>query len=356
MSKNVMGMIILLAVIGATVFLVVRKDAGPAGAQGGTTLHAFVGGEKSQFLKNPKVLEILADRYDLQIKATKAGSLDMVTTMDTAGKDFLWPSNNVAVDLYGGQYLAQENIFSSPLVIFTWTQVTDALQESGHIEKQGDAFFINDFKSMVESMVNETTWKDFGLTQLYGKMAIFTTDPTRSNSGNMFAGLLTNMLAGGDVSDKASAEANMETLKKYFSRLGHMEHSSGDLFESFLNSGVGGKPMIVGYENQMVEYFIAHQEYQEMLRSQIRQVYPKPTVFASHPVIALTDGGKKFIEAMKDKDIQRIAWEEHGFRSGLIGVQNDPSVLTLTGIPATVDSVMPLPSGDVMQLIVSALR
>lgn len=59
---------------------------------------------------------------------------------------------------------------------------------------------------------------------------------------------------------------------------------------------------------------------------------------------------------MSDPEIQRIAWEEHGFRSGLMGVQNDPSVLKVVGLPQTIESVMPLPPAPIMEAIITTLQ
>ena len=42
------------------------------------------------------------------------------------------------------------------------------------------------------------------------------------------------------------------------------------------------------------------------------------------------------IEALQDEEIQKIVWEQHGFRSGLAGVQNDPKVLNIAGIPESI--------------------
>ena len=62
------------------------------------------------------------------------------------------------------------------------------------------------------------------------------------------------------------------------------------------------------------------------------------------------------LEAPNDPDSRRIAWERHGFRSGMIGVKNDPSVLNVVGIPESIDAVMPLPRPDVLDQIVNALK
>ena len=64
-----------------------------------------------------------------------------------------------------------------------------------------------------------TAWADLGLPELYGTVAVNTTDPVRSNSGNMFAGLLANVLCGG-VADEDSVEAVLPRLQAIFEKLG----------------------------------------------------------------------------------------------------------------------------------------
>jgi hypothetical protein len=172
----------------------------------------------------------------------------------------------------------------------------------------------------------------------------------------MFAGLLANMFNQGSVVTTQNLDAVLPQVKEYFALRGYMEQSSGDIFDTFITTGVGSKPIIVGYENQLVEFALENQKYLDYLRQKIRTLYPEPTVWSSHPLIALTSKGKRLIEAMKDDDLQRIAWEQHGFRSGLIGVQNDPSILVVAGIPQEITAVMPLPDATVMERIIAAMQ
>lgn len=322
------------------------------------TVSGFVGGEKSRYLRNPEVVRILAERHGVTFDATKAGSVEMVTTLPTQGKNCLWPSNQVAVEFHrqrGGALVAEENIFNSPIVLYTWEVVADALTQQGLVSERDGIFYVTDFPAMIDKVVGGTEWADVGLPQLFGKMKIFATDPRRSNSGNMFSGLLANMMNGGDVLTEATLPAVQRRLVGYFQRMGFMEHSSGDIFENFLKTGVGAKPIIVGYENQLIEFAIEHQEHIEMLRQRIRTLYPVPTVWSSHPIIALDGQCKRLIEAMQDADLQRLAWEQHGFRSGLMGVENDPAALPVSGVPRSIDAVVPMPGATVMKSIVDAL-
>lgn len=111
----------------------------------------------------------------------------------------------------------------------------------------------------------------------------------------------------------------------------------------------------MGYEAQLVEFSIENAQYREMLRKEITTLYPRPTVWSAHPLIALTPNGERLLEALQDRDVQRLAWEKHGFRSGLMGVQNDPKVLQVTGVPATIENVINLPTPQVMERIIAAL-
>ena len=67
--------------------------------------------------------------------------------------------------------------------------------------------------------------------------------PRRSNSGNLFAGLIANILCGG-VADQSNIEKVLPRLRAIFERLGCMESSSADLFGQFLKMGMGAKPII----------------------------------------------------------------------------------------------------------------
>ena len=65
---------------------------------------------------------------------------------------------------------------------------------------------------------------------------------------------------------------------------------------------------------------------------------------------------RSLAEALVDPELQQIAWAEHGFRTGLIGVNNDPAKITVAKLPDTVALVVPMPSAKVMTDIVAAVQ
>lgn len=145
-------------------------------------------------------------------------------------------------------------------------------------------------------------------------------------------------------------------LQSYFERMGHMEASSGDIFENFLKQGMGARPIIVGYENQMVEFLAANETYADMIRDKIRVIYPEPTIFASHPLISLTEACDRLVEALLDPDLQQVAWSSHGFRTGLLGVENKAADLKVATLPETVPLVVPMPSAPVMEQVIQTIN
>lgn len=360
--KKILGLVILLAVA-AGVIVATQVDwsalqrATPV-KQEWADVSIFYGGEKSRFLANPETQKTL-ERYKVRLDAAKAGSIEMVTQLPTGDKACLWPSNQIAVELArqsGKPVIGDSNIFNSPMVLYAWRPVTEALLKAGIAKRENDVILLVDMPRLIDMVQQQKRWKeDLGL-DVYGAVRIFSTDPRRSNSGNMWAGLLANMLNGGKVVSAADLPVVLPAVRAYFEAMGYMEHSSGDIFENFLKQGMGARPLIIGYENQLVEFVIEHEEYRDLIRDKIDILYPVPTVFASHPLISLTDKCQRLETALQDPGLQQLAWKEHGFRSGLLGVSNSPDVLNVGGIPETVNQVMPLPDAAVMKQIIDSLQ
>jgi hypothetical protein len=364
--QKFLGLIILLAVAAAAAFFMLGKEkisslssgssAIPKGALVIVTGRA--GSEKIAFLQSEKVQQLLAEQ-GLKVNVKKVGSVEMMQEA-TNDDDFLWPASQINVESFktstSGTRLQQSaDIFNSPIVLYSWDIVTEALIKAGIVQHKEGVNYIVDLPKLLELVKAKKQWKEIGLAQLYGSIIIRTTDPSKSNSGNMFAALTANTLNNGEVVAADTVDNVLPQVKDFYARLGYMEQSSSDLFDKFLQQGVGAYPMIVGYENQLVEYSLLHKEHLELLKAKVRILYPVPTVWASHPLIVMTDKGKNLLAALKEAKIQKLAWEQHGFRSGLMGVENDLSVLEVVGLPKSIDAVMPMPSAAVMDKITKQL-
>ncbi len=361
MKRSFIGLGILgvVAATSAAVTLFDFDELLQSSSQPPIDVSIYFGGEKTALLANPKVADIIENRYNVNLTATRAGSIEMVTSLPASGRDCLWPSNAVAVDLArssGRTVLGDETIFNSPIVFFAWSEISDALVTKGVVRQNNDVTLTADVGALSALIEDGASWQDDLGVNVYGSFRILSTDPARSNSGNIWAALLATSLNGGITPVDDDLNQLLPKIESYFDRMGYMEASSGDIFENFLKQGIGSRPIIVGYENQLVEFLIANDQYADLINDRIRVIYPEPTIFASHPIISLTPACGRLAEALADPDIQQIAWTDHGFRTGLIGVQNDPDEITQASMPDTISLVAPMPSASVMQKLIDAVE
>ena len=279
-------------------------------------INGYLGGEKIGLFEDENFKREMAKKFSLELNYRKAGSLDMVKA-DKEGMSYLFPASQTALELYKaeiGSPMRSEIVLNTPLVIYTYALVRDSLQTAGIVSESNGSYFM-DMDKFAEAVKEGKTWADIGLPQLYGSISVKTTDPTKSNSGNMFAGLMANAMNGGRVVDSTSVYKVLPDLKEFFKRMGYMDTSSADLFDQFLKMGVGAYPMIAAYENQILEFAVTNPDIWEKVGDNLCIIYPTPTVYSSHVMIALDDKGDYAIDALMDPVIQDIAWKDHGFRT-----------------------------------------
>ena len=321
-----------------------------------TVLDGYLGGEKIGLFEDEEAAEILRREYHLEFQYSRAGSLDMVTA-DQTGMDYLFPSSQTALSYYEdekGQPVQDEIIFNTPIVLYTHQLVLDALMREGIVEEEEGVYYA-DMVKLTDLIMADTSWADLGVPELYGKVSVDTTDPAKSNSGNMFAALLANVLNGGETVDETTVENVIPKLQEIFARLGYMETSSSDLFNQFLRMGVGAKPMIAGYESQLLEFAVENPEDYEQMKDDLVMIYPSPTVWSTHVYIALDEAGRAGAEALLDRDIQKLAWEKHGFRTSTYGAASQSFEGIIEEMAPEVTRVMQVPDYPAMRRIIDSL-
>ncbi len=350
MKAKIIGAIILaVAAAAAGIFLLFGENTKA------TTLNGYLGGEKIGIFEDEEIAGYIRKNYHLEFNYSRAGSLDMVTA-DLTGRDYLFPSSQTALEYFNevhGKGKSEEIVFNTPIVLYSHKIVAEALEKQGIVYKTDDVYYA-DMEKLTQLIIEEKQWSDIGLPQLYGSFCVDTTDPARSNSGNMFAALLANSLNGGKTVDINTVDNILPQLKKIFSRTGYMETSSSDLFNQFLRMGVGAKPIIAGYESQLLEYAAENPDAYNRIKDDVVIIYPSPTVWSTHIFIALDDAGKTGIDALTDPEVQKLAWKKHGFRTG--GFVGESSEIPVSGIPDTITSVMNIPDYSVMKQIIEELK
>ena len=85
-------------------------------------------------------------------------------------------------------------------------------------------------------------------------------------------------------------------------------------------------------------------------------IYPTPAVWSSHVFIALDEKGAAGIDALMDEEVQRLAWEQHGFRTGVAGTAQDAQRFDVPYLAPEVTQVAPMPEYAAMEQIIAALQ
>lgn len=326
-------------------------------------LFGFAGGEKEGFLANARVRDLLERRFGLILDARRAGSVEMVRERALLDQkpQFLWPSSSVLVEVArnsGVNISRDQVIFNSPIVLYSWDRIADGLVKGGFAEPAGGPRYTVDLLKILKAVIAGETWAAMGVGDLFGRARIVSTDPNKSNSGFVFAGLAASLLSGDVVAldSLGRIDADVATV---FRRMGYKPPSSGKLFDDYVAGGPGAQPLIVGYENQLIEWVL--QDADRWKRVELSApskpviLYPRPTAFSAHPLISIDRAADDLIDALVSESLLELAWEEHGFRGplGTIGKARNP--LLQSRLIERIDAVLPMPDAPVMLALLDRL-
>ncbi len=302
------------------------------------TVKGYTGGSKAILLNNPDVKAILRDKYHLQVDFTPRGGLDK----DRELSDFSWQGTELAVEQYqeehGGK-ATYDSLLLSPVVMYSWEPVAEGLVQTGFVEKRADGVYYADMEKFVPALIEHKLVLPGGQPGTQAIMA-YISDPTKAETGLNFAAMLAKTLqtVKGEKFDET-----FPAIKTYVDELGFKPLRTIDLFKQCLGKGMGACPIFVAYENNLPDFAGEHDVGCDDLK-QLRAIYPVPTIWATHPMIAITPGGKELLIAMRDRDIQKIAVEKHGFRSVLGKIEPVSCILAAASV-----ETMPLPTNAEMK-------
>lgn len=290
-------------------------------------------------LGNESIIKRIQNNEDISINTSGVSKYDALFTSDQRFYDYykLVPNKeNNEADRY--TVIAGSLTLNTPIVIYSWKEVVNAFINEGIVTLEDNVYYITDMNKLIDYILNNKKWSDVGLNELYGNINIASTDPVSSSPGATYYGLLLSILSGGQIED-ATLEDNLARLKQFYQKSGYMNNTPADLFERYLKTGMGGEPIIVDYEKSIIDFANSNPTGFNQVKNDIVILYPKPTIWNSHCFMAFTENGKKLYEAFMDKEIEQIAWEKYGFRTGITGGTYDVSKLGI-GIPQNITSTV----------------
>ena len=306
-------------------------------------------------LGNQNIVRRISDGETFTIQSEGVSKYDALFTSDQRFYDYykLSPNKeNGESDRYtvldGGLTL------NTPIVIYSWKEVVDALVKESVVTETDGVYYITDMNKLISYILDGKKWSDIGLTNLYGNINIASTDPVSSSPGATYYGLLLSILSGGQVNDE-NVTNNLPKLKDFYIKSGYMNNTPADLFERYLKTGMGGEPMIVDYEKSMIDFANSSPDAFNQVKDDIRILYPTPTIWNSHCFTVFTDKGQKLYKALNDKEIGQIAWEKYGFRTGVTGGTYDVSNIGI-GVPQTISSTVTSLKMDTYNKLIDYLK
>ena len=378
-SKKIIGIVIFVVLVLAIIGIKFFGLNGAGSVNGLTTVYVATGGGKEDFLADEDVIKILRKKYKLNVvfdnwsngktvqlplirESVGLGNSDIANALSSGSSSYTIHSDGVSTydalftsdqrfydyyKLYPDKEKGEADRYSvkggnltlnTPIVIYSWKEVVDALMNEGIVTETDGVYYISDMTKLMNYILEGKKWSDIGINGLYGNLNIASTDPVTSSPGATYYGLLLSVLSEGQVTVD-NINDNLPKLKQFYIKSGYMNNTPADLFDRYLKVGMGGQPMIVDYEKSIIDFANSSPDDFETVKDQIRILYPSPTIWNSHCFAYFTDNGEKLYKAFDDKEIQQIAWERYGFRTGITGGEYDVSSIGI-GVPQTITSTV----------------
>lgn len=393
-KKTIIGIILFIVLIGTIILIKYLKDEkGITLSKNLTTVYVATGGGKEDFLADEDIKKILEKKYKLNVvydtwsngktitkplirESVNLGNQSIINKLknneeigiNTEGVskyDALFTSDQRFYDYYKLSPNKEEKeadryavlngglTLNTPIVIYSWDEVVDALIKEKIVTETDGVYYITDMDKLITYILEGKKWKDIGLN-LYGQINIASTDPVTSSPGATYYGLLLSILSEAQVTNE-NVDKNLPKLKEFYIKSGYMNNTPADLFERYLKTGMGGEPMIVDYEKSIIDFANSSPDAFNQVKDDIRILYPTPTIWNSHCFAAFTENGKLLYEALNDPEIGQIAWEKYGFRTGITGGTYDVSNIGI-GVPQTITSTVSSLKMDTYNKLIDYLK
>lgn len=319
-------------------------------------VNCLIGSEKADFFNDPRVVKILADN-GVPVQLQKEGSREMVSHTDLKNYDCAFPAGEpMAMALKSKQKVKDVfPVFFSPVVVASWTDLLKPLQAEGIVTKTGSTYFISDMHKLFSDVERDKRWKDLPSNDKFSvsrALYLSSTDPAKSNSGQMYMALA-SYVANGDhvISSNAEVEKVLPLLNKLVASQGYMENSSAGPFDDYVTMGMGKAPMVVTYESLFIAAALKAPDF---TKNRVL-LYPTPTVYTKHILVPLSPRGVALGQLLTtNPDLKKIA-VEYGFRTSDTTYFNSAVVSKVPFVPKDIMDVAEPPTFDILEALLNRI-
>ena len=316
MNRRILGpllSVILILGVGAAIFLSARDQLA---ARRVVTVTGLIGSEKEEFFRDPRVVAVLRDN-GIAVEFEKAGSRQIATSYDLSKYDFAFPAGVPSAEKVRREAGVNKSYepFFTPMVIASWQPIAEILVANGIATSQ-NGYYTLDMGKLLQLIHDGKRWTDLAANDAYPvnkSILVTSTDVRKSNSGAMYLALASYVLNGNNIVQTDAEVAQLSTqLETLFLAQGFTEYSSEVPFEDYLMIGMGKAPLVMIYEAQFIAQAAAANS---PITSEMVLLYPQPTIFTKHNLVALTPNGEKLGEVLTmNEELQKLAIE-YGLRN-----------------------------------------
>lgn len=335
------------------------------------TVTGLIGSEKKAFFADPDVIKYLKSQYHLVVEVEKVGSRRIATEGGSRGKvdqyDFAFPAGVPAAEKIRRDFKTKGSypVFFTPMAIASWQRVVKVLEANNIVSKRNDFYAIVDMNKLLGLMNAKKRWKDLPNNQDFAvgrRVLVKSTDIRSSNSAAMYMSLV-SYLANNNaiVTNESEVQAILPQITALFNDQGFLPGSSATPFEDYIVKGAGNSPMVMIYESQFLyQAALSAQMSNNSIRNDMVLLYPEPTIYSQHLMVAMSDNGKLLSEALaNDETLQKLAIK-HGFRpnqASLSGFFTEQlKQYQLSGIPQQLNEVIDPPSYDMIESMIQQIE
>jgi hypothetical protein len=309
--------------------------------------------------ENPKIREILRVRHKIVPTCNQTTSAATVAEKAGEGQDFLVPASDTMAATYKGRIMQIQPVFSSPLIGFTRTSHAQSLRDKSLVLEAPDGSLVLPFAKLTQLLSIRATWQSVGVNE-YGPIKVRGTNLESTTSGQALLHLLTAMFNNDEPVTIDSMDALVSKVKPIVDRLGQLPSTTNDLLNICLSTGC--TDLNFGLEStylRIVNDFAVGDENAkksaEGMKKNLTVLYPQPAAWGHHTMIALTEGGRRFLSALADNEIQTIAWTQHGLRTPGQGIRMDSSSATVPGVASVIGAAVTQPTAEINTLFTRAV-
>lgn len=357
MNRRILGpllSVILILGVGIAIYLSASEQMA---ARRVVTVKGLIGSEKEEFFRDQRVIEVLR-KHNLAVAFEKAGSRQIATSYDLSQYDFAFPAGVPAAEKIrreAGVNRSYEPFFT-PMVVASWQPIAEILVANGMATSQ-NGYYTLDMGKLLQAISEGKRWSDLTANAAYAvnkSILVTSTDVRKSNSAAMYLALASYVLNGNSIV-QTDAEVTQLTagLEALFLEQGFTEYSSEVPFEDYLVMGMGKAPLVMIYEAQFIAQVAAENS---PITPEMVLLYPQPTIFTKHNLVALTPNGDKLGEVLTTNDeLQKLA-VAYGLRNRSTAYFQEFIEQHQLRLPPTLIDVIEPPSYEVLEKLITHIE